>query len=268
VNPLFDTHCHLYADHFEEDLDAVIERAIQNNVKKILVPGENYATSLQSINLCAKYENLDLYAAVGIHPHYAKQGKTEFNKLRLLVDSKVVAAIGEIGLDYYRMLSEKEAQIEIFRHCLELALELEKPIILHNRDATDDSLSILNDWIRQIPTQSRLKSHPGVFHSFNGDSQILDFALKYHFYLGIGGPITFRNAEQLRLIIKNIPLEQLLLETDSPYLSPHPNRGKRNEPANVRLVADKLSEVLEIPVEKMIDQTTANGMEFFDANIK
>lgn len=268
MNPLFDTHCHLYDPHFAEDLDAVIDQALVNDVKKIVIPGENYATSLQSINLCAKYENLDLYAAVGIHPHYAEQGKAEFDKLRLLIDSKAVAAIGEIGLDYYRMLSEKEAQIEIFRHCLKLALELEKPIILHNRDATDDSLFILNDWIRQIPTQSRLKSHPGVFHSFSGDPQILDFALRNHFYLGIGGPITFQNAELLRLVIKHIPPGRLLIETDSPYLSPHPNRGKRNEPANIRFIADKLSKVMEMPLEKMIELTTANAMQLFDINMK
>ena len=263
MNSLFDTHCHLYDLHFAEDLDAVIDRAVFNDVMKIIIPGEDYKTSLQAINLCAKYKNLDLFAAVGIHPHCAKQGKMEFDKLISLIDSKAVVAVGEIGLDYYRMLSEKADQIEIFEGCLEIALESKKPIILHNRNATDDFLSTLNEWIRKIPPHSRLKSHPGVFHSFNGDPQILDFALKNHFYLGIGGPITFQNADQLRLAIKQIPLDQLLIETDSPYLSPHPNRGKRNEPANVRFIADKLSEILGIPFEKIIEQTTANGMELF-----
>jgi len=268
VNPLFDTHCHLNDPHFSEDLDAVIDQAIVNDVKKIVIPGENYITSLQAINLCAKYKTLDLFAAVGIHPHYAKQGKAEFTKLRSLIDSKTVIAIGEIGLDYYRMLSEKANQIEIFQCCLALALELKKPIILHNRDAAVDSLSILNDWIQQISLHSRLKSHPGIFHSFNGDPQILDFALKNHFYFGIGGPITFQNAELLRLAIKHIPPDRLLIETDSPYLSPHPNRGKRNEPANIRFIADKLSKVMEMPLEKMIELTTANAMQLFDINVK
>ncbi len=268
MNPLFDTHCHLYDHHFEEDLDAVIERAVQKNVRKILIPGEDYATSLQSINLCAKYGNLDLFSAVGIHPHHAKQGKSEFTKLRSLLNSESIVAVGEIGLDYYRMLSEKDTQLEIFRCCLELASELDKPIILHNREATDDLLIILNEWVQQIPSQSRLISHPGVFHSFNGDTQIMDFAMKHHFYLGIGGPITFHNADALRLAIKKIPIGQLLIETDSPYLTPHPNRGKRNEPANVRFVADRLSEIMEIPLEKMIERTTMNALELFDVKIK
>jgi len=263
VASLFDTHCHLYDPHYKEDLDAVIDRAIQKNVSKILIPAENYATSLQSINLCAKYESLDLFVAVGIHPHYANQGKPEFNNLKSLIVSDDIAAIGEIGLDYYRMLSDKSAQLEIFKACLDLALEVSKPIILHNRESTYDLLSILSTWVQHISSDSPLKICPGVFHSFNGDPQIMDFALINHFYLGIGGPITFQNAANLRSIVKNIPVDRLLIETDSPFLTPHPCRGQRNEPANVYFVAEKLSELMEIPIEKIIEQTTANALELF-----
>jgi len=266
VAALFDSHCHLYAEQFHEDLNTVIDRAIERNVKQILLPGENFSTSLQALQLCANRTNIEFFVAAGIHPHYASSSKEDFIHLNELFKHGKVVAIGEIGLDYYWMRSEKEMQIEIFRKCLELALELEKPIVMHNREATDDFLLILNEWVEQIPAQTYLKTHPGVLHSYNGDPRIMDFALKNHFYLGISGPITFKNAMTLQAAVKNIPITKLLIETDSPYLAPHPHRGQRNEPANVWFIAEKLAEIIEIPLEKVIEQTTANAMELFRTN--
>lgn len=260
MNPLFDTHCHLYDRQFEPDLDAVLECALQNSVEHLLIPSENLATSLQVIHLCAVHKNIALFAAGGIHPHYAEQGKKEFAEFKTFFKNHDFVAVGEIGLDYYRMLSDKKSQVEMFRACLDFAAEVEKPLLLHNREATEDMLSILQEWLRQLPGGSPLKKNPGVFHSYNGDPLILDFALSHHFYLGIGGMITFKNANSLREIVKNIPVDRLLLETDSPSLSPHPYRGKRNEPAHVRFVAEELSQIVELPLEKIIEKTTRNAL--------
>ncbi len=257
--PLFDTHCHLYDRQFEPDLDAVIEHTLENSVGAVLVPAENLSTSIQTINLCASHKNIPLYAAGGIHPHEADQGKKEFSELKQYFKDHDFSAVGEIGLDYYRMLSDKAAQIEVFRDSLEFAVEVEKPVLLHNRDATEDMLSILDDWLSQLPDDSPLKELPGVFHSFTGDPLVLDFALKYHFYLGIGGMITFNKSDELRAIIKKVSLDSLLLETDAPYMTPHPYRGKRNEPAYVRFVAQEVANVLEIPLEQVVEQTTLNA---------
>lgn len=256
---LFDTHCHLYDRSFEHDLSEVIKRALENSVGAVLVPAENLNTCTKTINLCAAYKNIPLFAAGGIHPHEAEQGKKEFLEFKKYFKDHDFSAVGEIGLDYYRMLSDKAIQLEVFRECLEFAAEVDKPVILHNRDADDDMLSILSDWISQLPDGSPLKEIPGVFHSYNGDPQVLDFALKHHFYLGIGGMITFKKSDALRAILQNVPLEYLLLETDAPYMTPHPYRGKRNEPAYVRFTAQELANVLEIPLEQVVEQTTLNA---------
>jgi len=259
VVALFDTHCHLYDRSFESDLDAVIERALENSVGAVLVPAENLSTCKQAIKLCASYRNITVYAAGGIHPHEAEQSKKEFPELKKYFKDHDFVAVGEIGLDYYRMLSEKAVQIEVFKECLAFAAEMQKPVILHNRDATGDMLTILQDWLRQLSDNSPLETNPGVFHSYNGDPLVLDFVLQHHFYLGIGGMITFKKAKDLRAILKKVPLDSLLLETDAPYMTPHPYRGKRNEPAYVRFVAQELANTLEIPLKKVIEQTTLNA---------
>ena len=257
--PLFDTHCHLYDRSFEPDLDAVIEHALENSVGAVLVPAENLSTSIQTSNLCASDTDIPLYAAGGIHPHEAEQGKKDFPELKQYFKDHDFSAVGEIGLDYYRMLSDKTTQLEVFRQCLEFAAEVEKPVLLHNRDASKDMLSILDNWLSQLPDDSPLKEIPGVFHSFTGDPLVLDFALKHHFYLGIGGMITFKKAEELRAILKEVSLDSLLLETDAPYMTPHPYRGRRNEPAYVRFTAQELAQVLDLPLEKVSEQTTLNA---------
>ncbi|NMC28833.1 MAG: TatD family hydrolase [Pelolinea sp.] len=264
---LFDTHCHLYDPQFSGDRDAVVDRYIQNQGNMLLVPGEDRMSSLQALQLCARYKNLAMYVAAGIHPHHAERWKGEIADIKMLLKTAPGAAVGEIGLDYYRMLSQKDAQLAAFKANLELASEFERPIIVHSREATDDLLSIMDEWICQIPVSSALKERPGVFHAYNGDPHILEFALSCHFFLGIGGPITYKNAEILRAALRKIPLDRILVETDSPFLAPHPNRGKRNEPAYVRFVAEKIAQVLALPAETVCEQTTLNAIRLFgDSN--
>ena len=263
MTALFDSHCHLYAPQFTQDLEEVIIRAQENEVLYILVPGEDISSIEKTINLCAKHQPINIFAAAGIHPHNAENFKGDHSKLNHLAQDKSVLAIGEIGLDYHYMHSAVNIQKEVFIDCLNLALQLEKPVVLHNRESTPDMLSILEKWIEKIPSHSFLKTHPGVFHAFNGDPDILEFALDNHFYAGIGGLITFKNATQLRSVVQKIPMDRILVETDSPYLAPHPHRGKRNEPANVLLVAQKLAQLFSLSQETVIEQTTQNAMELF-----
>lgn len=264
MTALFDSHCHLYAEQFKQDLKEVILRAQEHSVKHIMVPAENILSSQSTINLCASYKNVRLYAAVGIHPEYAGEEISRVGELNELVASKQVLAVGEIGLDYYWMNSEKDIQQQVFVKCLELARNVEKPVIIHNRESTADMLAILHDWTEGIPTDSRLKCYTGVLHAFNGDQDILEFARTSGFYIGVGGPVTFKNARQLQATIPHIPLNKLLIETDSPYLAPHPRRGERNEPAHVRFVAQKIADILENDVEAIVKITTRNALELFN----
>lgn len=261
--PLFDSHCHLYAEQFSNDLRDVLRRAKEHAVEHIMVPGENILSSRNIINLCARYTNVHIHAAAGIHPEYAEKESTQIEILKEIVQSPQVKAIGEIGLDYYWMDSGKEIQKNVFAQCLNLALMAEKPVIIHNRESTADMLAILRDWVTSIPVNSRLKQYSGVLHAYNGDHDILEFIQSSGFFIGIGGPMTFKNARQLQEVLPELPLEKILVETDSPYLSPHPHRGERNEPANVRFVIQKIAELLEMDVREITKITTKNALELF-----
>ncbi len=260
---LFDTHCHLYDSRFSADLDQAIQNAKQNNVKQILIPGEDLLTSRAAIDLCSAYPNFRFCTSAGIHPHHASEEYPNLATLKDLLSNEHVVAIGEIGLDYHWMNSEKESQKEVFKEQCALALEVDKPIILHNRESTDDILPILQDWVKGIPSGSLLKEHPGVFHAFSGDPQILAFAIENGFYLGIGGVATFKKAVALQESISKIPSDRMIFETDAPYLTPHPHRGKRNEPAYVRFVAQHVAQLLETPVDEMIARSTQNANVLF-----
>ncbi len=261
--PLFDSHSHLYAEQFSNDLREVVRRAKEHAIEHIMVPGENILSSQTTINLCARYKNVRIYAAAGIHPEYAGKETARLETLHDLVQSPQVKAIGEIGLDYYWMDSEKDVQQEIFIQCLGLALKTEKPVIIHNRESTADMLAILRDWVASIPQGNRLKQCAGVLHAFNGDRDIMEFVKQNSFFVGIGGSVTFKNARQLQEAILEIPLDKILVETDSPYLSPHPHRGERNEPANVRFVVQKIADLLEMDMEEVAKITTRNALELF-----
>ena len=232
---LVDSHCHLDESHFDPDREAVIVRAAENGVTRLINPGVDLSSSRTAAALAQRYEGI--YAAVGVHPHDAKTlDAAALLELKALAQAYKNVAIGEIGLDYYRDLSPRDVQRRAFQVQLELAAELGLPVIVHDRDAHDDVLAILSDW------RSTGEGRAGVLHSFSGDVILAERALAMGFYIGISGPVTYQNADRLREVVRAVPLERLLVETDAPYLTPHPQRGQRNEPANVRWVAQAVAD--------------------------
>ncbi len=238
---LVDTHCHLTLKAFDHDRNQVIQRALNRGVDKIVVPGMDLKSSREAVTLSEVYPSV--YAAVGIHPHHADQWKSsDHAEIISLAKSSKVVAIGEIGLDYYRNLSPKPQQVEVFQSQLEIASELNLPVIIHNRDATSDIIEYLGIWLKKYKLSS--EQNIGVLHAFSADITTALKVIDTGFFVGIAGPITYKNAASLREIVMKIPLSSILIETDAPYLTPHPYRGKRNEPANVALVAEHLSKIL------------------------
>jgi TatD DNase family protein len=258
--PLVDTHCHLILPAFEGEIDIVIQRAAAQGVRRVLVPGIDLATSQAAVALAQAHPGI--YAAVGIHPHSTSGWSGEqLPSLSQLARQPGVAAIGEIGLDYYRHFSSAADQRAALKDQLQLARSLDLPVVLHSREAGAELLDILEDCTAGPSRDSRRS--PGVLHAFSGDNQLAARALSAGFYLGIGGPITFSNSGPLRQIVAGLPLDRLLLETDAPYLSPHPWRGQRNEPALVHLVAQGLASVLGLSYDDIARRTTENAEVLF-----
>lgn len=257
---LIDTHCHLNFDAFDEDRDAVIVRATENGIDRILIPATDLQTSDEAITLAKTYSGI--WAAIGIHPNSSADfGATAIEALREKASEPKVVAIGEIGLDYHWDTSPKERQWRAFEAQLELARLLELPVIIHNREATEDILAILEAWAKTLPNS--LRQRPGVLHSFSASPEAAERAIAAGFYLGFTGPITFKNADELRHIAAQVPIDRILIETDSPYLTPTPHRGKRNEPAYVRLVAERLATLRLLSLEEIARQTTRNAEVLF-----
>jgi TatD DNase family protein len=249
---LIDTHVHLDLPEYEKDRQAVITRCFTGGIGAITV-GIDLGTSKAAVGLAGRHRHL--WAAVGVHPHEAKTvDGSIISQLKRLLQREKVVAIGEIGLDYYRDLSPRRTQRGVFRGQIELARGLNLPIIVHNRESTQDIVSILEELG---------PPYRGVMHSFLGDAGLARKFLSMGFYLGIGGPLTFKRNAQLREVVQGLPLDRLLVETDSPYLTPAPHRGKRNEPAYVRHVAEKLADIKGIPLEKIAYKTTKNAVELF-----
>jgi TatD DNase family protein len=216
------------------------------------------------VKLAEEYE--EVYAGVGVHPNdgLSWDSKTK-DRLRKLTAHPKVVAIGEIGLDFYRARTPKKLQLEIFNEQLELAAELDLPVIIHSRESIAEVLEIIIEWHRGLEaSHSRLVDHPGVLHSFSGTEEFALRAQALNFYIGITGPVTFRNASELQKLVIRLPLQRLLIETDAPFLSPHPWRGKRNEPANVRLVAEKIAELHQEAYNYVTNITTANAKKLFN----
>jgi TatD DNase family protein len=229
-------------------------------VSKILVPGLDLNTSQQAIQLSERYP--EVYAAVGIHPHSASTWETTTSdQLRELARNPKVVAVGEIGLDFYRNLSPRSAQIECFKEQLELASELGLPVVVHNREAIDKIIEVLKPWQESLGEQ--LQNRSGVLHAFSANEESAREAIKLGFYLGIAGPITYKKAEELRTLVYNLPIERLLVETDSPYLSPEPRRGKRNEPANVKWIIEMMASVRKQSPDVIARNTTVNAETLF-----
>jgi len=249
---LVDTHAHLDDRRYDPDRDPVIARAAAESIAIVTV-GADLSSSEAAVRLAR--ENPLVWCSVGVHPHDSKTlDRAGLARLQSLAAEYRVVAIGEIGLDYYRDLSPRDVQRRVFIEQLALAQERRLPVILHNRDGTEDLLRILGEV--KLPAG-------GVIHSFLGDEALARRFLKLGLYLGIGGPITYPANDLLRQAVAVVPLERILLETDCPYLTPVPHRGKRNEPTHVALVAQEVARVQGIPADEVARQTTANAVALF-----
>jgi len=249
-----DTHSHLFLPNFEDDLDEVIERARQNKISYIIVPATDISTSKQTLELADKYELI--YAAVGVHPHDTKDWESSWlNEIEELSKHPKVVAIGEIGLDYYYDFSPREKQIEAFKAQLELAIKLKLPVIIHNRESDKDMMDIISYYCG-----NDLRAQ---FHCFNSSLEDALEYIKMNHIISFTGNVTFKKSDELRKILAGISLDNLLLETDSPFMTPEPHRGKRNEPSNVRLVAEKIAEIHNVKVEDIAKVTSFNAFRFF-----
>lgn len=252
---LIDTHAHIFYENFKDDLDEVIQRAKDNGVEKIIVPATDLKTCTEVISLAEKYEII--YGTAGVHPHETKDwDKANINQLEKFAQHEKIIGIGEIGLDYYYDFSPKEKQKEAFTDQLNLAVKLGLPAVIHNRDSDDDMLEVIDSY-----KGSGLKAQ---FHCFNASS---DHAAKYiemGHYISFTGNITFKKADSLRNVLMQIPLDRIMVETDSPFITPVPFRGKRNEPAYVKYVAEKTAEIHGITFEEAARISSENACRFFN----
>lgn len=248
---LIDTHAHVQDIAFDEDRAEVIAHAADAGVTMITV-GVDLATSRAAVALAAQYAGV--YAAVGVHPHEAASlTPAVIDELRRLCLHPKVVAVGETGLDWYRNLSPKQAQLDAFAAHLAFAAELDLPVIVHNREADDDVLSVWRS----------VKGVHGVMHAFSSDVKMAKAALAEGLYISLGGPLTYKNAETTRAVARQAPLDRLLIETDCPYLPPVPWRGQRNEPAYVTLIAEALARVRDLPLADVTLATTHNAQVVF-----
>ena len=263
--PYTDTHCHLDFDRFDKDRPEVLKRAWNAGLVWILNPGIDLHTNQAAIELAQTFPN-HISAAVGIHPNFGEPWRADIlPTLREQATQSGVVAIGEIGLDYYRQHTPFEQQRKMFADQLSLAEELALPVILHNRDAGQDLLSLLKEWHQGLVQSGHpLAERPGVFHSFSSDYETAQAALEMNFLIGISGPVTFTNATERKAIVRNLPLESLLLETDAPYLTPHPHRGKRNEPAYIPLIAEEIARLHNTNPKQVAEITYANACRLFN----
>ena len=253
---IIDTHCHLDDPRYMNDLDAVLAHAKTQGVEKFIIPGADVRTLPRAIEIAQKYE--DVYFAVGVHPYDIEGYDRSY--LEKFVHHPKCVAIGECGLDYFRLpegeeaiAQEKTAQKEVFIDQILWAKEMKKPLIVHVRESSADCLALLDEYAGE---------EGGVLHCFNADESLLKLAKK-NFYYGIGGVLTFKNARKLVNVYPKIPQDKLLIETDAPYLTPHPHRGERNEPSFTTLVADKMSELSALERTEIEKLSTQNAHRLF-----
>lgn len=250
---LIDTHLHLHMQQFDADREAIIERAATNGVTRLVEVGYDLTSSRAAIALAERYPQV--YAVVGVQPNYAHEIPSNWlDEVRVLAAHPKVIAIGEIGLDYHWDYAPHDLQDTVFRAQLGLARELDLPVVIHSRDAQDDTVRVLGEAATGVV---------GVMHSFSGNWEYATACLDLGFFLSFSGPLTFPKAHELHEVARRAPLERLLTETDSPYLSPHPQRGKRNEPARVRLVAERLAALREISLDDLASAVWTNAEALF-----
>ena len=252
---LFDSHAHLDSMKFDGDRDIVIKRAHESGISLIMNPGADYESSVNAVELSEKYDFI--YAAVGVHPHDAKSlDDMMLGLIKAMARKKKVKAIGEIGLDYHYDFSPRDVQKYWFRKQLQLAKELKMPVIIHDREANQDVMDILKE--------ENAFDTGVLLHCFSGSAELARQYIKLGAYLSIAGPVTFKNARKLVEVVETIPLDRLMIETDSPYLTPHPYRGKRNESTYVKYVCEKIAEIKGVSYEEVANQTMENAKKYFN----
>tara|TARA_B100000674_G_scaffold52069_1_gene35879 strand:+ start:2517 stop:3278 length:762 start_codon:yes stop_codon:yes gene_type:complete len=248
---MIDTHCHINDEKYKHDIDIIVQKAIDSGVKKMICVGVDLETSEKAILISNKYEQV--YATVGYHPHESKDAPQRYiYELEDMAKNSKVVAIGETGLDYYYNISPKSIQKNIFNEQIELSKDLNIPIIMHNRNSDKDLLSIIES----------SKLDYGVVHCFSSDWDMAEKLLKLDIKLSFTGMVTFIK-DPIEEVLKKIKLDDFFLETDSPYLAPNPHRGKRNEPAMVNLIAQKIAQIKNVPLEIIVESTTKNALSFF-----
>ncbi len=249
---MIDTHCHINDERFKNDIKDIVQRALDSGVKKMICVGVDLKSSNKAMQIASNFKNV--YATVGYHPHESKDAQDRFiYELEDMAKDPKVVAIGETGLDYHYNISSKSTQKKIFNEQIELSKDIDMPIIIHNRNSDDDLLSIIES--------TELKK--GVVHCFSSEWVLAKKLLSLNIKLSFTGMVTFIN-EPIIEVVKKINLNDFFIETDSPYLAPKPHRGKRNEPALIKLVAEKIAKIKEESTEKIITSTTANALAFFN----
>ena len=250
---MIDTHSHLFEDEFKEDLSLCINRCKENNVNKIVLVGFSQETNNKAQELSKKYDIF--YPTAGLHPSEATVNYlNDFNQLVEFINNNKIYAIGECGLDYHWTKENISEQHELFKLQCELAIKLDLPIIVHSRDASQDTFDIIKSY------GGKLK---GVMHCYSGSAEMALEYVKLGFYVSLGGPVTFKNAKEPKLVAEKLPIDRLLIETDSPYLAPTPHRGERNESSYVKLVLEEIAKIRNMSVEELDKITTNNAEKLF-----
>jgi len=268
---LTDTHCHLDFNKFDADRDEVLARAWKAGLTRILIPGITLPSSRAAVKLAESHPKL--FAAVGVHPNDVDKLHVDtLARLRELAKNPKVVAIGETGLDYYWDSAPHDHQQKVLQEQLALAAELRLPVILHSREKDDaphgacaeDLMKILEEWVNRLRVENNpLAERPGVLHSFCGTRETAQRAIQLGFYIGVTGPVTFKKARERQEVVAALPLELLLIETDAPFLAPHPHRGQRNEPAFVCKIADKIAQLHSRNLEEVAATTSASAAQLF-----
>ncbi len=250
---LIDTHCHLNSHKFKDNVEEVINRALNNDVKMMIVVGYDHETNHRAIQLAEQYSFI--YATVGFHPTEAKDIRSkDFDELIPLLSHEKVVGIGECGLDFYWDKEHIEKQIEVFLRQIELSKEYNLPLIIHMRDASEATYNVLSEY----------EGIKGIMHCYSGSAEMAPLFINLGLHISLGGPVTFKNGRIPKEVARVVPLDKLLVETDSPYLSPHPFRGKTNEPAKVKLIAEEIARIKDLPYKEISEVTTKNAMKLFN----
>jgi TatD DNase family protein len=263
MHQYIDSHAHLFYEDYKSDLESVLTRARDAGVKICIVPGIDLKSSREAVSLAEQHENI--FACIGVHPHEAaKATDKDFGEIEELSNHPKVVAIGEIGLDYHYDFSPKDRQKEIFIVQIEIAVQRNLPLVVHTRESTQDAFAIIQKAVKTHPDWKETRTAPqrGVFHCFPGTAKEAEYVRGLGFYVSYPGIVTFKKSESME-IVKQIGIQNILLETDSPYMTPVPLRGKRNEPANIVYIGRKIAEALHITEEEVARVTTENTMHLF-----